>query len=138
PNEVACEFGDVSISYAKLDSLSDTVAADLEGREVGPGHRVGILLRRSDKLVIGILGTLKAGAAYVPLDPEFPVERRKFIVDDADLSLVLTDSNLPNDAAEKDKLVDIADVLAGDAVHAAPAAPPRPEDSAYLIYTSGS
>jgi amino acid adenylation domain-containing protein len=138
PNEVACEFGDVSISYAELDSLSDTVAADLEGRGVGPGHRVGILLPRSDKLVIGILGTLKAGAAYVPLDPEFPVERLNFIVDDADLSLVLTDSNLPNDAAGQDKLVDIADVLAGDAGYAAPAATPRPEDSAYLIYTSGS
>ncbi len=140
PDRTACEFGETATSYAALDALTDRVAANLAGKGIGRGDRVGIMLRRSDRLLFSILGILKAGAAYVPLDPAFPAERLAFIIEDADLALVLGDAegtpgDLPSaDVIAFDELLDVG----SDAPDAAPAPVPAPADSAYLIYTSGS
>lgn len=138
PDDVACECGETSLTYARLNSMSNAVAVDLRRRGIGPGKRVGLLLRRSERLLAGILGVLETGAAYVPLDPEFPGERLQFIIEDADLSLVLTDGETVIEGTGNQKFTDIPGVLTRTGAQVELPPGPGPADSAYLIYTSGS
>jgi surfactin family lipopeptide synthetase A len=100
---------------------------------------VGILLDRSEKMVVAILGVLKAGAAYLPVDPEYPAARRDFILGDAAPKLLITQTDYLFDIAGYEGQVFAADVQLDDAeTPLAPDVPVRPDDLAYVIYTSGS
>ncbi|HLK98310.1 MAG TPA: amino acid adenylation domain-containing protein, partial [Hymenobacter sp.] len=90
PARVALTFEGESWTYQQLDEKSDRLAAALIYRGVEPGHLIGICLERSLEMVLGLLGILKAGAAYVPIDPEQPAERTKYMVEDAGIRLVLS------------------------------------------------
>jgi len=79
-NSIAISMGDRKLSYLELDQLSNKLAHQLISAGVKPGDVVGICLKRSPELVAGVLAILKAGAAYLPLDPEYPVERLKYMV----------------------------------------------------------
>src|SRR5262245_18111998 len=81
PVAVAVSFGDQQLSYAALERQAQQLAAQLQARGVGPEVRIGVALERSLKLVVALLGILKAGAAYVPLDPSYPQERLAFMRD---------------------------------------------------------
>src|SRR5262245_51050544 len=89
---VACE--DERLSYAQLNHRADLLAAELQSLDAGPDVRVGLLVDRSIDAIVGMLGTLKAGAAYVPIDPAYPADRIAFMLEDAGATLVLTQSSL--------------------------------------------
>jgi amino acid adenylation domain-containing protein len=89
PDAVALEFDGAQLTYGELNRRANQLANYLRARGVGPRMRVGICVARSFEMVIGLLGILKAGAAYVPLDPAYPRERLKFMLQDSQLSILL-------------------------------------------------
>ena len=142
PDHVAVVFEQERITYAELDRRAARVAHHLSGRGVGPDALVGLFVERSVDMVVGILGILKAGAAYLPIDTGYPQERVAFMLADAGVAVVVTQpglvARLPIDSTR-------AVCVAGDAVYGAEgyapahaAVPVRPEHLAYVIYTSGS
>jgi amino acid adenylation domain-containing protein len=113
---------DRSFTYAELAARAECFAAGLRSRGIRPGDRVGIVHERGAELVALLLGVLRAGAVYVPLDPSYPRRRLTYITEDAGLALVVTD--------------EIAAELPADGE--VPAGLAGPDDPAYVIYTSGS
>ena len=93
-------FEGEALSYAALARRSNQLARHLRARGVGPGQLVGIALERSSALMIGLLGILASGAAYVPLDPEYPRERLAFMMADAGMSLLVTQATLADTLPE--------------------------------------
>jgi amino acid adenylation domain-containing protein len=94
---VAVVYEKEHLTYRELEQRAEQVAEELKARGVGPETLVGLYMERSLEMVIGLLGIWKAGGAYVPLDPHFPQERLKFIVEDAQVAMVLTQSGLAED-----------------------------------------
>src|SRR6185503_11543537 len=90
PNTIAVTFENERITYAELNQRADQLAHQLRALGVGPELLVGLSVERSIELVIGILGILKVGGAYLPLDPTYPQERLQFMIDDAKPAVVLT------------------------------------------------
>ncbi|KPI15380.1 amino acid adenylation domain protein [Actinobacteria bacterium OK074] len=124
PGAVAVVSGDVALSYGELNARANRLAHALIERGVGPESIVALALPRSAELVVAVLAVLKAGAAYLPLDPDYPAARRAFMVEDARPVLVLDD---------------IGDVDPGPGYpESNPSVAVRPEHPAYVIYTSGS
>ncbi len=149
PNHVALLFEDRPWTYAELDARVNRLAWALIARGVGPEDFVAICLERSIEMVVAILATLKAGAAYVPLDPAYPSERLAFMLQDAKPKSILTTSalraNLPADLHSLCLLLDEPAGAYPAEVHTRPAPTNadrttalRPDHPAYLIYTSGS
>ncbi|MGW0934575.1 non-ribosomal peptide synthase/polyketide synthase [Streptomyces sp. NPDC002666] len=144
PDEVAVVGPDASLTYAELDARANRLAHALIARGAGPERLVAVALPRSAELVVAILAVLKAGAAYVPVDPEYPVARIGYMLDDARPVLVVTDSRtrdrLPQTLPGEWLVVDDPETAAS--VAGRPAADPEvavdPEHPAYVIYTSGS
>ncbi|QFT61385.1 MupA/Atu3671 family FMN-dependent luciferase-like monooxygenase [Roseivivax sp. THAF30] len=140
PERVAVVFEDQSLSYADLDGLANRIAHLLQGAGAAEGAIVGLHLERGPRLVAAALGVLKAGAAYLPIDPAYPAERQAHYLSDSGAAIVLTESaiarSLPRHAAKEIRL-DIEPKL-----FSVPATRPDPgpdaEALAYLIYTSGS
>ncbi|MFE2289624.1 amino acid adenylation domain-containing protein [Streptomyces sp. NPDC059452] len=145
PDAVALLHGSTRVTYAELDAAANRLARHLRGLGVRPGSRVGVCLERGPELITSLLGILKAGAAYVPLDPGYPAARREFMARDAGLFLVVTDSTLYGDGSPADGEDGIARLLldtdralidAGDPGR--PDGAITPDSGAYVIYTSGS
>ena len=141
PEAVALVFGDESLTYAELNTAANRLAHRLRRLGAGPETPVGLFLEPSVELVTAILGVLKAGAAYVPLDPEYPADRTEFVLADTGAPLLLTVSGLlerlPDHRARTVCLDDFTEAPDGDAEnHPEPLA--GPENLAYVIYTSGS
>ncbi|MFT6829925.1 MAG: natural product biosynthesis luciferase-like monooxygenase protein [Planctomycetota bacterium] len=136
PTEVAVVFDDETLTYGELDQRARTLAAHLAHRGARPGVLIGIHVERSLDLAVCILAVLYAGAAYVPLDPAFPVDRVSLMIEDSGLELVLGHSeSLARLAVPDSKRIAIDLPLPADRGTAASS---RPEDLAYVIYTSGS
>ncbi|HEX4959375.1 MAG TPA: non-ribosomal peptide synthase/polyketide synthase, partial [Thermoanaerobaculia bacterium] len=127
PEAIAVVCDRVRLSYGELETRSNQLARYLMGLGVLPGNRVGLHLERSVGMAVAILGVLKAGAAYVPLDPAYPPERLAFLVADSRPSVVLTEESLAADAERISR-------EPGGALHV----PVSAEHPAYVIYTSGS
>ncbi len=146
PDAVAVVFGDVELTYAELDARANRLARALIRRGAGPETIVALALPRSADLVVGLLAVLKAGAGYLPVDPEYPAERIAFMLADARPSLTLTTRETagPMDTGPVLLLDDPAVAAEVDALPAgAPddaerTAPLLPQHPAYLIYTSRS
>ena len=137
PSVAAVRFGGRSLSYQEVEQSSDGVAARLAVAGVGRGDVVALSLGRSAEIVVAMLGILKAGAAYVPIEPSYPDERIQSIVDDAGARVMVTSARLEG------RFIDMCEqVLTVDADAREPEARPRvevrPDDLAYVIYTSGS
>ena len=92
PEALAVSFRSKRLSYADLNARSNRLAHHLKSRGVGPDMSVGIAMERSSEMVVGLLGVLKAGGAYVPLDPAYPRERLAYMVRDAAVPVLLTQS----------------------------------------------
>ncbi|MFB9450455.1 non-ribosomal peptide synthetase, partial [Dactylosporangium vinaceum] len=120
PDAVAVVCGDERVSYRQLDDRSDRLAHYLQGLGIGPESVVGVRLPRGVPLVVALLGVLKAGAAYLPIDPAYPAERVAYMLADAGARAVLDEelAELPEATPAEVGL--------------------RPEHPAYVIYTSGS
>lgn len=139
PDAVAVVAEGEQLSYAELVGRADQLANLLVSRGIGPESRVGVYLHRGGDLVVALLGILTAGAAYVPLDPEYPAQRIAFLVTDAELDIVVTDPDLPF-LAELDGTVSAVSVrreTTGWSARA-PQVTVDAEHPAYVIYTSGS
>ena len=143
PNAVALVFGDQSLTYAETNRRANRLAHDLIARGVRPDDIVGLCAEPSLDLAVGILGILKAGAAYAPLDPFFPRSRLDYLYHDLDCSVVLIEGKLrtllPDDG---ERIVELdpddgEEAFAGHPEHN-PDVDVRPNNLAYVMYTSGS
>ncbi|HEU0080003.1 MAG TPA: amino acid adenylation domain-containing protein, partial [Longimicrobiaceae bacterium] len=141
PEAVAVSWRGERLTYADLDRRSARLASALRRRGVGPETRVGVCQRRTPELLVSLLGVLRAGGAYVPLDPAYPRERLGFMVEDAGISLVLTESTLadrlPAGAAARFVLDAEREALSAGPEHA-PESGVLPENLSHVIFTSGS
>ncbi|WP_433317875.1 amino acid adenylation domain-containing protein [Micromonospora chersina] len=135
PEAEAVRHGDRVLSYRQLDEAANRLARVLLRRGVTREDRVGVCLPRTPELVVALLAVLKAGAAYVPLDPAYPPARVAFMAADSGVRLVLTRADLAGRFPDTVVAVDRLDAVE-DATD--PAAPSTAEDLAYVIYTSGS
>jgi amino acid adenylation domain-containing protein len=141
PTAPAVTFGDETISYCELNKRANQLAHYLRKLHVGPEALVGVFLERSIEMVVSLLAVLKSGAAYVPVDPEYPLERIAFMVRDADCSALLTTAHLRDRlSAVSCPIIDLNQDL--PRIEHEPVANPEPRGTgdslAYVIYTSGS
>ena len=149
PQAPAVLFGGERLSYAELDARANRLARYLRRRGVGPDTRVGLCLERSLAMTVALLGVLKAGAAYVPLDPAYPRERLALMIEDTRMPVLLTESrlvaSLPVEALGESGpeilCLDVESeriVAEDDGDLAGPDWEILGEGLAYVIYTSGS
>ncbi|MEW1639118.1 amino acid adenylation domain-containing protein [Streptomyces sp. NPDC093801] len=138
PDAPAVVAGDESLTYRELNARADRLAGELARRGVGPESLVALALPRTAELVVGLLAVLKAGGAYLPVDPRYPSRRLAAILAEARPRLVLTDTATAGALPEHEAPDLLLDTLgpAGDAP--GPARPPHPDQLAYVMYTSGS
>ena len=143
-NSIAARFDEQVLSYGELDAQSNQLAHALIDAGVKPNQLVGICQKRSLSLLVSVLGILKAGAAYVPLDPNYPAERITYMMGDANLSLLLTDQAVLDEGEQQlanasCPVINVSDPGAfSNNKKTAVAARAQMNDLAYVIYTSGS
>ncbi len=141
PLETAVQHVDATLTYAQLNEQANQIARKLQSLGAEPGKLVGICMPRSLDLIVGIIGILKSGAGYVPIDPDYPFERKEYMLQDAEALAVLTLTSvvdsLPKTQAEiiavDGQRIEL-ESLDGSNVETAVS----PRDTAYVIYTSGS
>lgn len=138
PERLAAVSGDETISYARLNERADELAQVLLAAGILPDQRVGVVGDRSIDMLVGILGTLKAGAAYLPLEPEQPQERLEFMLADSDVRLVLGRSSWGGALPGGVQMIALDDPLPPGPGRAESAVPVSPGNLAYVIYTSGT
>lgn len=140
PNAIAVRCGDGQLSYAELERRAQRVAAGLRERGAGPEVLVALCLQRSCDLIVAMLGILKAGAAYVPLDPAAPTERLRSLLADCTPALIISHGDAPDLTKSLTQHVDLSvleqstssqEVVSQSHTHSR-------EQLAYVIYTSGS
>ncbi|MFF2144926.1 amino acid adenylation domain-containing protein [Kitasatospora sp. NPDC058190] len=141
PDATALTEGGRSLTYAELNARANELAHTLLARGAGPEQRIAVLLPSSAELVVALLAVVKSGAAYVPVDPKYPVERIAYMLQDSAPALVLA---APDTLAAVPAGVPVLDVTAGhrataaDPVDADRPVPLDPAHPVYVIYTSGS
>jgi amino acid adenylation domain-containing protein/non-ribosomal peptide synthase protein (TIGR01720 family) len=141
PDAVALTFEDQNVTYAELNRRANQLAHHLIRLGIGPDTLCGVLMERSVEMIVSVLGILKAGGAYVPLDPSYPRERLAFMLEDAEVSILLTQEKLVEQLPElavttlrlDSDWADIAKEREDNPVQIG-----TPENLAYVIYTSGS
>ena len=166
PDAIAVEFGDERLTYAELNARANQLAHRLIGLGVEPGDRVALLLERSPAMPIAMLAVLKAGAAYVPIDPNYPEERIRYMIEDSAARIVISDqySVFSVQSSESEQASELhtehstdvsraefasAPALSFQVIHldelntetyltTNPNLPLTPNHPAYIIYTSGS
>ncbi len=141
PDAIALINGDEQLTYAQLNQTANQIAHYLRKKGVKSGDLVGLSMNRSFELVAGLLGILKLGAAYIPLDPAYPAERLKFMIEDSSANLILTmQQHTPQLSAVGIPLIAVDAIdeeLAAEPV-TPPDTAPAPDDLFYVLYTSGS
>src|SRR5882724_2509290 len=142
PEGVAVVFGKEEVSYGELNRRANQLAHYLRRRGVGPETLVGMMIERSIEMVVGVLGILKAGGGYLPLDASYPRERLRYMVRDAGVRVILTERGLASEVLEggESEVVDLYGARAEIAAEQEenPESSAGPENLAYVIYTSGS
>ncbi|MFL5745678.1 MAG: amino acid adenylation domain-containing protein, partial [Niastella sp.] len=139
PDHPALVFEGESHTYKELDNLSNRLAGYLKKNYAITGNDlIGIMVDRSDKMIIGILGILKSGAAYVPVDPDYPQARKKFIIRDTQIKVLLTQSDYLFDLDYYDGAIFALDIQLDMPDDQLEYSNPDPAHIAYIIYTSGS
>jgi amino acid adenylation domain-containing protein/thioester reductase-like protein/FkbM family methyltransferase len=149
PDAVAVVFGNQQLTYSELNIRANQLAYHLQSLDVKTDTLVGICVERSLEMVVGLLGILKAGAAYVPLDPEYPTERLAFMLDDTQLSVILTQEKLVNRLGENLRCgfaersvnqicLDSNWDIISQQPQQNPTSNTKTQNLAYVMYTSGS
>jgi amino acid adenylation domain-containing protein len=139
PGDVALRSGDRVLTYAGLHTRANRLAWRLRRLGVGPDILVGVYQKRSMDLLVSLLAVHKAGGAYLPLDPGYPVDRLNYMIADASASVLLTDADLVGTLNPAGAQVLVADEAAGLGFPGdAPTVQATPRHLAYVIYTSGS
>lgn len=144
PDAPAVECGDTVLTYREMTERADRLAHRLRSLGAGPEQLVGVCLPRSADMVVALLGILKAGAAYMPLDPGYPQGRIELMVRDSGVSLVVTDravaatSRLNGDGTGPAPTLVLVDDIGTEGPVEPLSEPSHPRALAYVIYTSGS
>jgi amino acid adenylation domain-containing protein len=154
PDAIALEFEDKQVTYKELNRRANRLAHHLMSLGIAPEKLVGICIERSIEMVVGLLGILKAGGAYVPLDPSYPKERLRFMLEDSQVSVLLTQEKLVDDRGWRmehgdsrssifDPQLQVVfldrDLLTIERESTAnPSSQIKSDNLAYVIYTSGS
>jgi len=141
PDAVALMFGELQLPYQELNSRANQLAHYLRKKGVGAETRVGICVERSPAMIVGLLGILKAGGAYVPLDPAYPQARTEFMLEDAGVTLLLTQKSVAKGLGDQHVEVICLDEIAETISHEDDSNPDRESNAtslAYVMYTSGS
>lgn len=136
--QTALIYEDKYLSYEQLNKRSNQLARHLKSKNIGPNSIIGIMVERSFDMIIGIMGILKAGGAYLPIDPNYPKERIKYILEDSNCNILLTHNNLAKRIDFSKDIIDIGDsnIYIGDDTNLYSSS--SSNDLAYIIYTSGS
>ncbi|WP_338885886.1 non-ribosomal peptide synthase/polyketide synthase [Rhodococcus sovatensis] len=148
-SNVAVTFGDNALTYAELDSRTNRLARLLISHGAGPETLVAVALPRSIELVVGLLAVVKAGGGYLPLDPNYPVDRMEFMLEDArPISILYSGAagvELPTDVEKRScastldlDTIDLEEYSDAPITDAGRRGPLGPDNVAYVIYTSGS
>ncbi len=139
PDSLAVSFGDNTKTYRELFKRSNQYANLLIDHGVAPNQCVGVLLDRSDEMIAVMMGILKSGGCYLPLDPAYPEDRIRYMINDADVKLVITQSEYTHYLTEESKIFDInAPGEMSGYSDSPPSISISPDNLAYTIYTSGS
>jgi len=135
PDHLAVCADDTALTYRQLDDLATCLAGGLAAAGVVPGDRVAVLMRRCAEFVAVLLGVLRSGASYVPLDPAYPADRLAYMADDAEVRLIVVDDDSAR-ALPDHRTTPISTLTAAPPEVRPPEA--LPTDDAYVIFTSGS
>ena len=141
PNALAVTFESQQMTYRELDTRANQLAHYLQSLGIKPEALVGICVERSLDMIMGLLGILKAGGAYVPLDPSYPKKRLAFMLEDAGISVLLTQEQLVAEFSDYEVKTTCLDSDWADISREArdiPVSKVTAENLAYVIYTSGS
>ncbi len=139
PDKVALVQGTQLLSFSRLNQRANRLARDFMKAGVEPGHRIGLVFQRSVDVIVGMLAALKAGAAFVPIDPAYPKPRIDFILNDCGIRVVFTASDLVDRLPKGSCSVFKAEDYRGDEVPAPNLnVQVSPDAAAYVIFTSGS
>jgi amino acid adenylation domain-containing protein len=140
PDAVAVQFGELQITYGELNRRANQLGYYLRQAGTKPDSRIGICIHRSLEMIVGLLGIMKAGAAYVPLDPAYPRERLDFMLQDSGAELLITEEGLESISRGGAKIVyidrDWPAIAQQDSQN--PQSDVKPENLSYVIFTSGS
>ena len=137
PDHEALVAIDAKYTYKEMDEATNAIAAALHQRGVKERDRVALLLPRTSRLILSLFGVLKAGAAYIPCDPDYPADRIKLILEDSEARYIITTADRM-DSVPADKAINVEDLLNDHSTFNIPHSTITPDDLAYLIYTSGS
>ena len=142
PDNIAIVFEQQQLTYRELDNRANQVAHYLQSQGILPNMLVGLYVERSPIMMIGLLGILKTGAAYVPLDPNHPLDRIEYVLEDAQIGIILTQQQLVGRLQHKSSVELICLDTDWAKISTKPTSTPilaiSPDQIAYLIYTSGS
>ena len=138
PDAIALIFGNHRLTYAELNSQSNRLAKDLRDLGVGPEVAVGVCCQRSIQMIVGLMAVLKAGGFYVPLDPTYPPERLRFMMEDANISVLLAQESGKDDSELPVFNLDQVCTLSAVNVPSTPNSAITDDHAAYMMYTSGS
>ncbi|SMF97467.1 non-ribosomal peptide synthase domain TIGR01720/amino acid adenylation domain-containing protein [Methylomagnum ishizawai] len=138
PDALAVVSGDTRLTYGELERRANRLAHRLIGRSAGPERVVGLALPRSAEMIVAMLATLKSGAAFLPLDPDAPCERRARLLDDAGVGVLVVGEGPEGDAGPGDRTTLRIDEDCSGAPDTPPPVVIHPGHLAYLIHTSGS
>ncbi|WP_433574965.1 non-ribosomal peptide synthetase [Nocardia brasiliensis] len=139
PDAVALLAGDEQLTYQQLNDRADAVAAGLCALDIAPGSLVGVCLERDAELVVTLLGVLKAGCAYVPMDPRYPVQRLRFTAENAGMPVIITSApEFPRVPGTRLLTPSALTELGAGQTAADARSTTEGDDPAYVIYTSGS
>ena len=136
PGATAVVCGDQSLTYAELNTRVNRLAHRLRAEGVGPGSIVALMVERSLAMIVGILGIVKAGAAYLPVPPDHPAERTRYMLDDGGVKILLVHGKTAGRFAFSGLALDLDEPLEGETAN--PVLLNKPDDLVYVIYTSGS
>ncbi len=141
PDAIAVVYQDQLLTYRELNQKANSIAHRLQEFNIGPDSLVGLCVERSVEMVAGIFGILKTGAAYVPLDPSYPVDRLKLMLDDSGATVIVSHQNLANELDSKRfKIIYMDDpsVVSDTDAFENPQSGTGMGNLAYINYTSGS
>jgi amino acid adenylation domain-containing protein len=139
PDNVAAVRGQESVSYAELNRRANRLAHYLHQQGVGPETAVALCLERSIEVLVAIWAVLKAGGAYVPIDPAYPADRIRYLIEDAAPAIIVTNGDwplLPDDL--QPAIINLKQLDLSDYSDQNPTSAATPDNLAYMIYTSGS
>ncbi|CAH0316009.1 non-ribosomal peptide synthetase [Peribacillus sp. Bi134] len=138
PDHIAIVFEDKKLTYRELNERANRLAIELRNRGVKADTIVGIMVERSLEMIIGIIGILKSGGAYLPIDPTYPRERIEYMLEDSKCQIILSETSLLDMVKFKGSVLDLfnCDLLCGESRN--PEKINSFKDLAYVIYTSGS